>query len=142
MARINTGRVFVGGLVSGIVLWIGDMVANNVLMKADWEAFMARMNVDMAAMETPGALAGWVASDVAFGVLIVWIYAAIRPRFGAGPRTAVVAGMAMFVTMTIMMYGFVSMGVFTEAYFVKMSLAYLGIMGASALAGAYFYKED
>jgi hypothetical protein len=142
VARINTGKVFVGGLVSGIVLWLGDMAANNLLLKSDWEAFLKRMNVDMAAMETPGALAGWIASDVAFGVLMVWVYAAIRPRFGPGPKTALVAGMVMFVTMTIMMYGFMSMGVFSESYFIKTSLMYLVIMAVSAMAGAYFYKED
>jgi hypothetical protein len=31
------------------------------------------------------------------GIVSVWLYAAIRPRYGAGPRTAVVAGLAVWV---------------------------------------------
>ena len=38
-----------------------------------------------------------VAGSFALGVLAVWTYAAIRPRFGAGPKTAVCAGFAVWV---------------------------------------------
>ena len=31
------------------------------------------------------------------GLVAVWIYAAIRPRFGAGPKTAIYAGLAVWV---------------------------------------------
>ena len=31
------------------------------------------------------------------GIAGVWLYAAIRPRFGAGPRTALLAGGALWV---------------------------------------------
>jgi hypothetical protein len=142
MARINVGRVFIGGLVSGIVLFLGDLVANNVLMKGEWEALVQRMGIDPAAMASAGAIVSWVLSDLLFGVLIVWTYAAIRPRFGAGPKTAVVAGMMMFVAMIIMTYGFMAMGALPESYFIKSSLAYLVIMTAAAAAGGYFYREE
>jgi hypothetical protein len=32
--------------------------------------------------------------DVVAGIFLIWLYAAIRPRFGAGVRTAVIAGLA------------------------------------------------
>lgn len=31
-----------------------------------------------------------------FGIVLIWIYAAIRPRFGPGPKTAVIAGLTMW----------------------------------------------
>ena len=31
------------------------------------------------------------------GILMTWWYAAIRPRFGAGPKTAAIAGFAVWL---------------------------------------------
>ena len=36
----------------------------------------------------------FVAWLIIFGIVIVWLYAAIRPRFGSGVKTAVYAGLA------------------------------------------------
>ena len=38
-----------------------------------------------------------IAMTSALGIAAVWLYAAIRPRYGAGPRTAVIAGLAVWV---------------------------------------------
>jgi hypothetical protein len=32
---------------------------------------------------------------IVMGILTIWLYAAIRPRYGAGPGTAVLAGVAV-----------------------------------------------
>ena len=31
------------------------------------------------------------------GVLLVWLHAAIRPRFGPGPKTAITAGLLVWI---------------------------------------------
>ncbi len=38
----------------------------------------------------------WVAYGIAFGTAIIWVYAAIRARFGSGVKTAVYAGIAVW----------------------------------------------
>ncbi len=38
----------------------------------------------------------------ALGLLAVWIYAAIRPRFGAGMRTAICAGIVTWVATSLL----------------------------------------
>ena len=141
MAAINTGKVVVGGIVSGLVLFVGDL-AIGALQATEWNAIVTKLNLDMAAMETPSAFASWVVCDLLFGMVMVWVYAGIRPRFGPGPSTALKAGGVMWTTMTLMFWGLTSMGIFPVSYFMKNAVAYLIIMGTAALAGAYLYKED
>ena len=38
------------------------------------------------------AIAVFVILGFVLGLVLVWLYAAIRPRFGAGPKTAAIAG--------------------------------------------------
>ena len=90
MGRINWGRVLLGGILAGILLNISETVLNAVVLKSDWEAAMRAMGktVSMA----PSTLAVWIFWGFLDGILIAWLYAAIRPRFGAGARTGVRAG--------------------------------------------------
>ena len=39
------------------------------------------------------AIGGFVFFAFLLGIVTVWLYAAIRPRFGAGAKTAVIAGL-------------------------------------------------
>ena len=90
MTRINTGKVVAGGLLAGLLFNIGDFLINGYLLTAEYQATLTRLGLDAAAMESVGAMVCWVVIDFVFGLLIVWNYAAIRPRFGPGPpdRTA------------------------------------------------------
>jgi hypothetical protein len=93
VARINLGRVVGGGLLAGLVMSIVDGVTNGALLGAQWQA--EGQALSPALMTTPGletmSMIGWVIVDFLTGIALVWLYAAIRPRFGAGPRTALLA---------------------------------------------------
>ena len=43
-----------------------------------------------------GALLMFLAWGFLVGIFAVWLYAAIRPRYGAGPKTALCAGAAVW----------------------------------------------
>src|ERR1051325_2826717 len=92
MGKINWGRVVVGGLLAGVVLNIVDFVYFGVLMKQDIAAAMQALGKQPGAMDSLVPL--FVALDFVYGIGLLWVYAAIRPRFGAGPKTAVIAGVA------------------------------------------------
>lgn len=138
---INTGKVVVGGLVAGLVLNIGDFVINTMLLAADNAAFMTRLGLDPAAMESFAGMLPWIVIDFLMGLLIVWVYAAIRPRFGPGVSTAIIAGLIPFLGVTLVLAGFTSMGVFTTSMFVKGSAAALVNTLIGAVAGAWVYTE-
>ena len=100
MSGINAGRVLGGGLLAGLVFNILDFAANQML-RSDWEAAMTRLNLPTSALEAPSVMVTWIAVDFLFGILVVWTYAAIRPRFGPGPKTAAMAGSVIPAEITV-----------------------------------------
>jgi hypothetical protein len=141
MTGINTGKVIAGGLLAGLVANAIDFVTNTYIMAADWQAFAAAHNMDPAAMTSPAVAGTWIAIDFLFGILLVWTYAAIRPRFGAGAQTAIYAGLAVYIAPTLVLLGFTMMGLMTLAMFVKGSVAAIVSTLAASVAGAWMYKE-
>lgn len=138
---INSGKVVAGGLLAGLVLNVGDFLINGVLMAADHAAAMSRLGLDPAAMETPSVALSWIAVDFLFGLLIVWTYAAIRPRFGPGPKTAVLAAFPLFAAATLILYGFTAMGMFTFGVFFKGTIYSAVNVLIGGIVGAWAYKE-
>jgi hypothetical protein len=65
-----------------------------VVLKDDMAAAMTLMN--RPAMSN-AQIPWFVFLDFALGVFLVWLYAAMRPRFGAGPGTAAKVGVAAWV---------------------------------------------
>jgi hypothetical protein len=91
MGKINLQKVIVGGLIAGVVLNIVDSVLFGVVLKDQMAAAMTSIN--RPAM-TNAQIPWFVFLDFVAGIFLVWLYAAIRPRFGAGPATAAKAGVA------------------------------------------------
>ena len=56
--------------------------------------------------------------------------------------TAVYAALVPFVAVTMFLYGYSAMGVFTATAFVKGSASFLITSLAAALAGASLYQEE
>jgi len=138
---MNTGKVIVGGLVAGLVFNVGDFLINTQVLAADNAAFMTRLGLDPAAMESFSGMAPWIVVDFLMGLLIVWTYSAIRPRLGPGVSTAIVAGLIPYLGATLVLAGFTSMGVFTTAMFIKGSIAALVNISIGSVAGAWVYTE-
>ncbi|MCK5652418.1 MAG: hypothetical protein KAJ42_13615, partial [Gemmatimonadetes bacterium] len=93
MGKINIGRVVMGGLVAGLIINIAEMTSQVVF--ADWYAeFFESLNLpEMGG----GDLAALVIGGFVIGIVITWTYAAMRPRFGPGPKTALLAGLVIWL---------------------------------------------
>jgi len=91
MGKINMQKVLIGGAIAGVVLNVIDFVLFGMVLKDQMAAAMTAIN--RPAM-TNAQIPWFVLLDFVAGVFLVWLYAAIRPRFGAGPATAAKAGFA------------------------------------------------
>ena len=139
MGRINAGRVVLGGLVAGVVANALDFVINEYLMKEEGADMAQRLNLSEATLQS--SVMAWVVVDFIWGLLLVFAYAAFRPRFGPGPKTAIVSGVTLWFAVCIMFGGLMSMGIFTLPGFIKYSgLTLISALSAS-LAGAALYRE-
>jgi hypothetical protein len=141
MASINTCRVVIGGLLAGVVMNALDMLWNGVVLVDDMMAISQRLGMDPAAATSFSAAVPWIVVDFVLGLLVVWTYAAMRPRFGAGVRTAVLAGLVLWLATGAVVFGFASMGLMPMSAFVKGALAAILTESLGSIAGAWAYKE-
>lgn len=142
MGKVNWGRVFLGGLVAGIVINLGEFLFHAVVFKTQVEEAFRAMGKDAAAMESGTAMAVWVIWCFLLGIGAVWTYAAIRPRYGAGAKTATIAGVAVwFLACLLPGIAMMNMGIMAQNIMVTGLIWGLVEYILATIAGAYFYKE-
>ena len=139
MGNINPGRVVLGGVVAGIVVNAFEFVLNGVLLAKQWPDLMASINRPVLGVRE---IVYFNIFGFAMGLVAVWTYAAIRPRFGAGPRTALYAALLTWVTG----YVFVDiaptiMGVYPMSMTGMLIGVGLAEIVVATLVGAWLYKE-
>jgi hypothetical protein len=139
MTKINFGRVILGGLVAGLILVLGDFLMHAVALGEQWQAAMAAQGV---AEPGTGSIVFFCILDLIFGIAMVWLYAAIRPRFGAGARTAIVTGILVwFFGWFWHMSGLLAMGMYPKNLILMTLLWGFVQMPLAAFLGAWLYKE-
>jgi len=140
MGKINWGRIILGGLLAGVVLNAFDYVYYGVVMKNDMAAAMQALGKQPQAID---ALVPWfIFLDFIYGIGVLWVYAAIRPRFGAGPKTGVIAGVAVWFFITLLhALGEAPMGLYPQRMYVTHTIVALVQYAVAAPIGAYLYKE-
>jgi hypothetical protein len=140
MGKINWGRVVLGGLAAGVVLNIVDYVLYGVWLRPDFAATMQALGKPPGA--TDSLIPLFVVVDFAFGIGLVWLYAAIRPRYGAGVKTAVIAGVAVWFFISLLRsISEAPMGLFPQRVYTLGTCVTLVAYVIAGTAGAYFYKE-
>jgi hypothetical protein len=87
---MNWPRILFGGILAGVA-WT---VLSSVITAFASREFVAAVPQGRLSSPSGGLIALLFAVNLAMGIWAMWLYASIRPRFGPGPRTAVVAGVA------------------------------------------------
>ncbi len=141
MKSINMGRVFLGGLLAGVVINISEWILNGIVLKKDFEEEMRSLN-RMEAM-TGGQTVVWVLFGFAVGIAAVWLYAAIRPRYGPGPGTAARAGLAVwFFANLLSTVAMANLRIFHGNTLVVPVIWTLVQQVVATVVGAWLYRED
>lgn len=141
MSRINGGRVVMGGLAAGVAMNVIDGVTNGVLLASQWKAESDQLNPGLMAKAAASSTVGWILVDFLMGLLIVWLYAAIRPRFGPGPTTAARAGLFAWLVSHAFYFSYVFMGLFSFRLIAASSGAGLVAAMVGAYIGGSLYQE-
>jgi hypothetical protein len=141
MSKINVGRLILGGIVAGIVMDILDYPVDGVWLAPTW-------NHQLATWGRPpfagSALAWLLGFGIITGIAAVWIYAGIRPRFGAGMRTAVYAGIVTWILSALLP----NIALMWVTHFFSGHLTAYTTFGAlfetviGTICGAALYKEN
>ena len=137
---INVTRVIAGGLLAGIVFDLFEAVMNGMLMRPQWAAIMTSLNRPQFA---PSQILLFNIVGLVTGLAAVWTYAAIRPRFGSGPRTALIAAALTWVTAkaVVAAYPLIS-GIYPVQPMAIMLTLQMAEIALGTLAGAWLYRES
>ncbi|MDP8989135.1 MAG: hypothetical protein M3N41_03520 [Acidobacteriota bacterium] len=141
MTKTNMGRIVLGGIVAGIVLDILGYIVDGILLAPQWTAGMTALG--KSGEFTLNQILGLNLLGLANGIFAIWLYATIRPRYGAGPKSAVFAGLALWVAGVLLPnLGFMSVnGLFATNLTIRTTGAGIVECVVAALAGAAVYKE-
>ena len=139
MGRVNMVRVMVGGLLAGLIVNCSEFVLNTFVVAEDMEAAMKAMN--LPAMDS-SQIPAFVGLGFLLGITTVWLYAAIRPRFGPGVGTATYAALAVW----FLAYAYPTAFLMVMHVFPRKAMAIslvwgLGEIIVAGIAGAWAYTE-
>jgi len=140
---INNSKVLIGGIAAGVVMNVIDFISYKFIlgarMMAESEAFKPGMS---QAMMTSSAMISNIVMDLVLGILLVWTYAAIRPRFGPGMKTATYVAVLFWILAGIFLSGYLHMGMMSSGLW--WTFAFIGLVNfwVSAWVGARLYSED
>jgi hypothetical protein len=140
MGKINFGRAIIGGLVAGVILNVGEWVLNSMILHDEMQTFLKRCGFPQ-----PGGNFIAIAVGITFvlGIVMILGYAAIRPRFGPGPKTAIIT--ALFAWFGVYLYqNVIAFGLgMVPAKLVIIALGW-GLMEyiLATLVGAALYSES
>jgi hypothetical protein len=136
---IRIGRVIAGGLVAGLIVNIGETILNVPLAGEEMAQALQARNLPPVG---GGAIGYFVIMCFLLGVLMVWTYAAVRPRLGPGPKTAViVAVLVWFLTLVWSGGTQVAMGIMPLSLTLFGLVWGLGELVIASLVGAKLYQE-
>src|SRR5260370_26245477 len=84
MGKINLARVFLGGLLAGLIINIFEYILNGDVFAPQWAAFEKALGLQMR----HGAIPLFIVFDFVAGIDVVCLYIVARPHLGAGPNTS------------------------------------------------------
>lgn len=94
MAGVNTKRVWIGGLVGGVVWLVWAIIVNfGLLMPKYMAAMQAGTMLSEQQMRYSFFQLVWMVQFLVLGVLLAALYAGVRSSWGPGPGTAIKVGL-------------------------------------------------
>ncbi|HEY4379802.1 MAG TPA: hypothetical protein VGN01_05615 [Acidobacteriaceae bacterium] len=138
MQAINYRRVWLGGLLASLVLLVGEVA----MIACLHTRLMAAREAAKLPTTAPNPVLG-IAELLLTGAFLVWLYAAVRPRFGARWMTAIRSGVAAwFAIVMITTVHMVNDNFGMPVYLlVVVAVWMLPCVVAASLAGGWVYRE-
>lgn len=143
MKKINTWRVFIGGIVAGIVFLVLEFIIEGLFLGRVWGVREHELFQEKFGQINTG---GWyqfinLVTLFLLFILIIWVYAALRARFGEGAKTALITAALFYLIYILFAVNFVVLGIIP----VKIMLFSLGVnlieLPFAVFAGASVYQE-
>jgi len=139
MGKMNWGRVVLCGIVAGTVYTILGVFLSYFALQ---ETGFVQANLTGYRRAPWNILSNFILNLMA-GVWTIWLYASIRPRYGPGLKTAVMAGVAAWLLIIVIVVQLASVQVIPLPLraLVIPAAAFLLVWVVASVVGAWQYKE-
>ena len=97
---MNAKRILFSGLLAAVIVVTVEMLIFSVLLAEP----MATARAARGLKEASWGTTLYIGTVVVLGIMLAWLYAAIRPRFGPGATTALRAGGFLWVATWLIYY--------------------------------------
>ena len=139
MGKINVARVILGGLVAGLIINISETVLNLYVVAEESSAIMERMGLPPIGTHQ---IVWFIALTFLLGIVLIFLYAGLRPRFGAGVKTAVIAAVAVWIVAVMGPIADTILGITPPNLLVLAGAWSLVETVVAAIVGAWLYQES
>jgi hypothetical protein len=100
MTKINFGRLFIGGLIASILLFVSDGILHEHIVKQYWE-FLYQGLGGKAPEGHATSMVYFFIFEMGRGFGAIFLYALMRPFYGPGPKTAILAAIAAWLAFSV-----------------------------------------
>src|SRR5688572_28288537 len=141
MATINWGRLIVGSLITAIIMFVTDGFIHGTIAQADWKAIYSGLGATEPA-EHGMSMVYFAIFELGRGFTAIMFYVLMRAYFGAGQKTAVLAGIVGWIAFSLTgPVQFIPLGFFSNALWLKVGALHLIVSILATIVGAALYKD-
>jgi hypothetical protein len=128
-----------GGIAAGILVWLIEG-AGALFYMGDMETALAAHNLSMEM--SAGVWVQTIVVSLIVGLALVFFYAAARPRFGPGPKTATLMAVVFWVSSYLLsLIGYGMIGLYPTTMLTLWGLIGLIELILAANLGGWIYRE-
>jgi hypothetical protein len=140
MRGINIRRLLLSGVAAGFVIWLIEGAGAVMLYMELMEARLAELGLSMEMSGSVMAITMGVSLITGFSIM--FFYAAVRPRFGPGPGTAILVAVMLWLGgYFLSLVGYYLAGIYPNHLLVQWGAVGLVEMMLAALLGGWIYRE-
>lgn len=142
MTNINWIRLFLGGLIASVLLFLSDGFLHEQVFKQYWEYLYQGLNATPP--QTPHALSMvyFFIFELGRGIGAIFIYVLMRPFYGPGLKTAVLAAIAAWLAFSVTAPAeFIPLGFYGRRLWVMVAGAQLVTSIITNVIAAWIYRD-
>lgn len=141
MNKIKTKRLFLAGIIT-LVVFIGmEILVEFVIGRVIWGKSLLSYNLGLKVQRW-----GMAERSLNLGIalvnclILIWLYAALRPMFGVGTKTALITSFYWLVILTAFTVNLANLGLYPWKIALIEMVNQLIELPVALIAGAYFYE--
>ena len=135
--QINLKKVLIGGFIVGMIINIIDTPNGALISGPAIIDFLKMHGIE----PNPLVPAYFLPLHIVFGLMLVWIYAALIPMFGETRKNAIYSTLLIMIPTRLFSLGFTVMGLLPLHLFLTLSVSVIIGFFVGGLVGCWYYSR-